>query len=322
MHPHTVKAIDKHRLESLYVKDGKLLKPKHYARFLGIDEFKLHDGHQYATHIIDMATGHVLWIARGKKKQVVYDFIEHVGMDWMRHVKAVALDMNSDFEEAFLEKCPYIRPVFDYFHLVKNFNDKVISEVRKDEFKRLMAEGKDEEARMLKRSRYLLTSSRETLARKDAEAAAGKVLRKKSNLFALPEKRQSGRYLSRYEEILAKNRLFLTADLVKEALHEAYACKSEDTMIDCLNTILDLCYETKNKRFLWFYRLIQKHFDGIVAHGKFHIANGRTEGLTQKIKTMRRHAYGIADDEYLFLKIMDLSRAPYVQNPKSHKVLH
>ena len=114
LHQHTVKAIDKRRLESLYVKDGKLVKPKRYARFLGIDEFKLHDGHQYATHIIDMATGHVLWIAQGKKKKVVYDFIEHVGMDWMRHVDAVALDMNSDFEEAFLEKCPHIRPVFDY----------------------------------------------------------------------------------------------------------------------------------------------------------------------------------------------------------------
>ena len=102
-----------------------------------------------------MATGHVLWIAQGKKKKVVYDFIEHVGMDWMRHVDAVALDMNSDFEEAFLEKCPHIRPVFDYFHLVKNFNDKVVSEVRKDEFKRLMEEGKEEEARMLKRERTL-----------------------------------------------------------------------------------------------------------------------------------------------------------------------
>jgi hypothetical protein len=29
----------------------------------------------YATHIIDMETGHILWIAGGKKKQVVYDFI-------------------------------------------------------------------------------------------------------------------------------------------------------------------------------------------------------------------------------------------------------
>ena len=54
---------------------------------------------------------------------------------------------------------------------MKNFNDKVVSEVRKDEFKRLMEEGKEEEACMLKRSRHILTSRRETLARKDAEAA-------------------------------------------------------------------------------------------------------------------------------------------------------
>lgn len=89
-------------------------------------------------------------------------------MDWMRHVDAVALDMNSDFEEAFLEKCPHIRPVFGYFHLVKNFNDKVVSEVCKDEFKRFMDEGKEEEARVLKRSRYILTSRRVTLARKES----------------------------------------------------------------------------------------------------------------------------------------------------------
>ena len=48
-----------------------------------------------------MANGHILWIAEGKKKQVVYDFIKHVGLEWMSHVEAVALDMNSDFQEAF-----------------------------------------------------------------------------------------------------------------------------------------------------------------------------------------------------------------------------
>ena len=52
--PNIVKAIDKRRLEGLYVVDGKLRRPETYARFLGIDEFKLHNGHKYATHIIDM----------------------------------------------------------------------------------------------------------------------------------------------------------------------------------------------------------------------------------------------------------------------------
>lgn len=133
----TVKDIDKKRLQELYTTSGgKLIKPEKTAKFLGIDEFKLHNGHRYATHIIDMETGHILWIAGGKKKQVVYDFIEHVGLKWMDNVEAVACDMNSDFQEAFEEKCPHIQPVFDYFHIVKNFNDKVVSEVRKDEQRR------------------------------------------------------------------------------------------------------------------------------------------------------------------------------------------
>ena len=39
LHQHTIKAIDQRRLESLYVKDGKLIKPTHYDRFFEIDEF-------------------------------------------------------------------------------------------------------------------------------------------------------------------------------------------------------------------------------------------------------------------------------------------
>ncbi len=175
--PHTVKAIDKDRLSKLYTtEDGshrKLKKPIEYSRYLGIDEFKLHNHHQYATHIIDLDTGHILWIAFGKKKQIVYDFINHVGYNWMRHVKAVSCDMNAYFYSAFHEKCPWIQVVYDRFHLIKNFNDKVISMVRKDEQRRLIEEGNLCKARSLKQTRYILLSSPETLERKDALASQG-----------------------------------------------------------------------------------------------------------------------------------------------------
>ena len=106
-------------------------------------------------------------VPKGKKKQVVYDFINDVGMEWMDNVETISCDMNSDFEEAFEEMCPHIQPVFDYFHIKKNFNDKVISNVRKDEQKRLLAEGKLDEVASLKGSKLILTSSRETLKAKD-----------------------------------------------------------------------------------------------------------------------------------------------------------
>ena len=117
LHQAVVKDIDKARLQRLYTEDGVTLrKPERQAKHLAIDEFKLHDGYKFATHIIDLDTGHVLWIKEGKKKQVVYDFIDFVGEEWMGNVEAVACDMNSDFQEAFEERCPDIQVVYDHFH--------------------------------------------------------------------------------------------------------------------------------------------------------------------------------------------------------------
>ena len=145
-----VKDIDIARLKEKYTVDGKTLKkPERQARYLAIDEFKLHNGHRFATHIIDLETGHILWLAKGKKKQVVYDFIKFVGMSWMKGVIAIACDMNADFERAFREKCPHLRTVFDRFHIVKNFNEKVVNEIRKYEIKRLEVEGNFEALKKL-----------------------------------------------------------------------------------------------------------------------------------------------------------------------------
>ena len=116
--------------------------------------------------------------------------------------------MNSDFQEAFEERCPHIQPVFDYFHIVKNFNDKVVSEIRKDEQRRLIEEGQSEAAARLKKTKYILTSSRQTLQRKDEEAAEGKVIAGGGTLFPQPEIVRKAGYMERYETLLRENKLF------------------------------------------------------------------------------------------------------------------
>ncbi len=67
----------------------------------------VHNEYRYATVILDMESGCILWLHEGKKKQVVYDFIEHVGFEWISKVEAVSADMNSDFEKAFLRNASY-----------------------------------------------------------------------------------------------------------------------------------------------------------------------------------------------------------------------
>lgn len=323
LHPAVVKAIDKQRLLDKYTIDGKQFrKPEQTAEFLGIDEFKLHDNRKFATHIIDLKTGHVLFIAEGKKKRVVYNFIKYVGKEWMKHVKAVACDMNSDFAEAFKERCPHLEIVFDHFHIVKNFNDNVVNEVRKDEYRRLAEEGEAEAAKQLKGSKYILTSKRSTLQKKDREALDGKVISKGSKLFGTEDYVRSEGYEARYDDLLQQNRLLFTADLIKEKLDRAYQMNDPVKMGTAIAEIVFFCYETKNSHFEWFGRLLWKHHDGIVAYAKYKISSGKIEGINNKIKTIRRQSYGFPDDEYFFLKIMDASRAHYVRNPKSHRILH
>ena len=297
-----VKSIDKRRLESLYCKPGSTdwKTPDETPKVIGVDEFKLHDGHKYATIILSMETGHVLYLAKGKKKQVIYDFIDFVGEEWMDNVEAVCCDMNSDYQEAFEERCTHIQCVFDYFHIKKNLNEKVISEIRKDEQARLKREGKDEEAKNLKKTKFILTSSRSTLEKKDCKNGTAT--------------------LAKYESLLKENELLCIADIVKEKLTYAYTLSCECTMATEITDIIDICNSTKNKHFIWFARLLENHFEGIIAHATFRVSSGKVEGMNNKIKTIRRQGYGYPDDDYFFLKIFDASRETYVRNPKSHKI--
>ena len=291
-----IKDIDYDRLKGLYTTDGHTIKkPERFSRFLAIDEFKLHRGHKYATHIIDLETGKVLYVARGKKKQVVYDFIEIVGQEWMSQVDAVACDMNSDFQEAFQEKCPHIEIVFDHFHIVQNLN-KYINCIRIAEQKRLKDEGKLEEANALKGMKYILLSSRETLKSKEGSAA-------NANDVETPEKI--------YDQLIKQNKILMTCDFVKEALKRAFTAINKEDMKEDLEWIIQICEESENKYLKKFTNLIKKHMDGILSHTEYNLTSGKIEGINNKIKTIRRMHYGIPEDDYFFLMILDINRKSY-----------
>lgn len=321
----TVKDIDTQRLQTRYTvmtDDGQrcLIQPERQARILGVDEFKLHNGHKYATVIVDLETGHILWLAHGKKKACVYSFIAHVGMAWMEGVEAIACDMNSDFQEAFEDSCPHIQTVFDHFHIVKNFNDKVIGAVRKDEQRRLIADGNPDAASALKNTRYILTSSQNTLMRKDQEAAEGKVIDGGGILFTKEQVTRKPGYLAKYKELIAQNELLFTLDMIKEKLAVSYTLTDEAKMAMTISEIMDLCEATQNTHLLWFRRMLSNHFEGIIAHATYRISTGKVEGINNKIKTVRRQGYGYPDDEYFFLKLFDASRRHMCPSGISHNI--
>ena len=177
-----------------------------------------------------------------------------------------------------------------------------------------------EAARALKKTQYILMSNRSTLQKKDDDAASGRIIHKGSPLFKTEDiKRKSG-YEAKYDTLLQENKLLFTLDLVKEKLSAAYTLADEARMAGAISDIMDICQATGNKHLLWFEKMLDTHFSGIIAHATYKISSGKIEGINQKIKTLRRHGYGYPDDEYFFLKIMDMSRKKYIRNEPSHRI--
>ena len=112
------------------------------------------------------------------------------------------------------------------------------------------------------------------------------------------------------------------------ALTATAGCTSTtSTLVDCgicalVTAIIDTCNATRNSHFQWFAKLLDSHFEGIIAHASLPISSGKMEGINNKIKTLRRQAYGFPDDEYFFLKLIDARRRGYVGNSVSHKLFH
>lgn len=87
--------------------------------------------------------------------------------------------------------------------------------------------------------------------------------------------------------LLRSNRLLFTADLVKKMLIDAYKCDCEIRMAEKITAIIDTCNATDNSHFRWFAKLLDSHFEGIIAHASLPISSGKMEGINNKIKTLR-----------------------------------
>ena len=142
----------------------------------------------------------------------------------------------------------------------------------------------------MKKTRYILMSKRSTLQKKDQEAEAGRVIHRGSPLFGTANVVRKSGYEEKYDSLLRENALLFTLDLIKEKLDEAYRDTDEARMAEKIIDIMDICEATGNSHLLWFRKLLDEHFEGIIAHATFQITSGKVEGINHRSPAARSRA--------------------------------
>jgi transposase len=266
----TVKRIDKRHLEAT-LGPPDLTKVEVFI----MDEFAIQKGHRYATVIVEPNRKEVLWVGRGRSREAIRPFFELLGEAGRNRIRAVAMDMNGAYEEEVRAQCPNAEIVYDLFHVVAKYGREVIDRVRVDEANRLR---EDPKARtIVKGARWLLLRNADNITREEDRV--------------------------RLSDLLKANK----------ALAKVYVLK------DDLKHLWDYAHRGYARRFWqhWYRRAmysrieplkkfakkLKAYLPGILAHCRWSLHTSLLEGINNKIKVIKRMAYGFRDDDYFFLKI-------------------
>lgn len=267
-----VKEIQKDNLTKRY-RSVKLAKVKRIA----IDEIYQGKKLGYLSIVMDLQSGAVIFVGDGKSANALTPFwkrLKHSGAQ----IEAVATDMGPAFISAVRVNLPDATLVFDHFHIIKLFNEK-LTKLRRD-LQKEAEDGPDKLA--LKGTRWLL-------------------LKNPCNLDDARDERQ------RLESALALNKPLATAYYMKEELRDIWLQPDKNSAERALGEWVKKAAVSGISMLIKFSKTLAAHRSGILAYFDFDgLSTGPLEGTNNKIKTLHKMAYGFRDVEFFKLKIMAL----------------
>src|SRR5215470_239156 len=260
----------------------RFAKPKlKHLRAIAIDEIAVAKGHRYLTVVLDLDSGAVAFVGDGKGAGALKPFWKRLRPSGAK-IEAVAMDMSGAYQSAVRANLPRAVIVFDHFHVVKLFNDK-LSELRRQLYREAT---EVQHKAVLKGTRWLLLKNAENLD---------------------PEKDEK----SRLKEALKLNEPLATADYLKEDLRRFWEQPGKRFATAFLDGWLRRAEAAGVKMLRQMAKTLESHRDGLLAYYDCPISTGPLEGTNNKIKTLKRQAYGYRDKEFFKLKILAAHEAKY-----------
>jgi len=260
----------------------KFAKPKlRHLKYLAIDEISVRKGHKYLTIVMDLVSGAVVFVGDGKGGKSLKPFWKRLHGSRAK-IQAVATDMSSAYYKAVQKNLPNVSHVFDRFHIVKLMNEKLTALRR--ELYRQAEEGPEKVA--LKGIRWLLLTNPQNLDTDRNEH-------------------------QRLEDALQLNRPLAIAYYLKEDLRQIW---EQSGKREAGKFLTDWCARAKASGIAVLQTMAETlttHRKGILAWYDHRISTGPLEGLNNKIKTLKRQAYGFRDRIYFKLKIYAIHLAKF-----------
>jgi transposase len=272
----TVKEIQRTHLQRHYSRP-----PLKHLRKLAIDEIATRKGHVYMTIVLDLDSGVVVFVGDGKGADSLLPFWKRLRASGAR-IQAVAIDMSEAYINAVEEHLPDADLVFDRFHMVRLLGEK-LTQLRRE----LYREAKDLlHKNVLKGTRWLLLKHPENLDESRDEKA-------------------------RLAEALKLNEPLATAYYLKDDLRQLWEQPHPTAARNFVTSWYQRAMDSGIRVMQQFARTLAGRLFGIMNWFRHPISTSPLEGVNNKIKTMKRQAYGFRDQEFFKLKIYALHETKY-----------
>jgi transposase len=257
-------------------------KPKlHKLKQIAIDEIAIGKGQRYVTVVLNLLSGAVVFVGDGKGVEALEIFWKRLRRAHAK-IRAVATDMSAAYLRAVRENIPRAVHVFDHFHVIKLFNDKLST------FRRYLYQvaSSDHDRRILKGTRWLLLKN--------------------------PENLNEGRNeLDRLMEALRLNQPLATAYYLKEDLRQIWLQPDKRTARKVLRDWLARARASGIRMLMQFADTLEEHQEGVLNYYHYKISTGPLEGTNNKIQVMKRQAYGFRDLAFFKLKILGIHESKH-----------
>jgi len=265
--------IDREILEELF---KQRLDPPPVAVNISVDEVSWLKYHRYLTNVIDTDIKKVIWNGQGRKAEVLDRYYIGIGRENCEKIESVALDGTKTYISSTNQYAVKALIVYDKFHVMQKLN-MAVDTVRRQELRKARVNKRDDLVEMMNcHQRFILLKNKANLTEKQAE------------------------HLKRLCEV---NEPIYKAMLLKDSFQEVYTHSDAEKAKECLVAWLQQAFSSGLEIFKALAESFREKMQYILNWFVRKISSAISEGFNNKIKRLKRMAYGYRDAFYFLLKI-------------------